>query len=106
MSIADAIEAEANEFAESCPAGSLDHDDYETGRLHGLRRAAEIAREALKADAERLAELREEYVRLQRATAIDRVTTADAIQRRDSVRTLIAVYEECAARGIAFGGGR
>ena len=52
-----------------------------------------VRSEALKADAERLAELKREEL-------------LASGKRLRAVESLIAVYEECAARGIAFGGGR
>lgn len=53
---------------------------------------------ALKADAERLAELREEFLAC--------YATERDVHRVTRLVALISVYEECAARGIAFGGGR
>jgi len=62
----------------------------------------------LKADAERLAELRDRSYQVR--DLVDDMF--DCAERRNHqaeltrLRTLIAVYEECAARGIAFGGGK
>lgn len=52
----------------------------------------------LKADAERLAELRRQFA--------EQSARPGATQLEWDLRVLIAVYEECAARGLTFGGGR
>ena len=58
--------------------------------------------QALKADAERLAELRAEFAReVDHPTPPNSVTWCSNFRR---LETLIAIYEECAARGRTFGG--
>lgn len=59
----------------------------------------------LKADAERLAELKAERLVLAEAGASGFIALSK-LNRRHDVGYLIAVYEECARRGLTFGGGR
>ena len=60
---------------------------------------AQVAHDdALRADAERLAELREERRRWE-----SKLMGALRLAKLDAI---IAVYEELAARGLTFGGGR
>jgi len=63
-----------------------------------LRAADDMRNAALRADAERLAELREERRRWE-----SKLMGALRLAKLDAI---IAVYEELAARGLTFGGGR
>src|SRR6187549_1118322 len=62
---------------------------------------------ALRADAERLAELRREYDMLRMPMVELGIRPPEKTTHRiRSLESLIAVYEELAARGLTFGGGR
>lgn len=96
-------------------AGTYDGVTWDLGPVKVMDETTEITPEAyrflaLKADAERLAELRgtrEQYAAQVDWNAEENPPKADRY-RIDIARLdiLIAVYEECAARGIAFVGGR
>jgi len=94
-------------------AGTYDGVTWDLGPVKVIDETTEITPEAyrylaLKADAERLAELRDRSYQVR--DLVDDMF--DCAERRNHqaeltrLRTLIAVYEECAARGIAFGGGK